>query len=170
MALQTLQETLLTTSQELLLLGVISTVNTEADVHAAANALVGNDLVHLRVLVQGTVDQIGLLLCDLFLSTNLLGTKLAHKISHNLAGDPEVEDGQSVVKGVVLGDSSVVQHHWAGQTTNVKTVQQASGGSGSVRREQVLANDGEGDTSNTNVLLRTALEILVSQEEAIRMF
>jgi hypothetical protein len=38
-------------------------------------------------------------------------------------------------------------------------VQQSSGGSRSLRREKVLADNGDSDTSDTNVLLGAALQV-----------
>lgn len=108
MTLQTLEKTLLSTSNELFLLRLVTTVDTEADVHTAADAFVWYNLVNLRVLVQGSVNELCLLVGDLFLTANLLSTELRDKISHDLTCDPEVEDGESVIEGVVLGDSGIV--------------------------------------------------------------
>lgn len=157
MALETLKKALLSTGNELLLLGVVTTADTEANVHAAADALVGNDLVHLGVLVQSAVDEVRLLVGDLLLAADLLRTEDAHQVGHDLAGNPEVEDGEGVVKRVVLGDGGIVEDDGAGETTNVQPVQQSSGGSRGLRGEKVLANDSDGDTGDTDVLLGTAL-------------
>ena len=156
-ALETLEQQLLGTGQKCLLLGVISAANAEANVHSAADTLVGHHSVHLGVLVQGTIDELRLFVGDLFLSTDLLHTECAHKVSHDLASNPKVEDGKSVVKGVVLGDGGIVEHDGTGEATNVQPVQKRRGRSGSLRREKVLANNCNGDTGDTDVLLCAAL-------------
>lgn len=157
MALETLQEALLSSGNELLLLGIVATADTEANVHAAANALVGNDPVHLRVLIQSAVDEVRLLVGDLLLSADLLSTEDRHEVGHDLAGNPEVEDGEGVVERVVLGDGGIVQHNGAGETTDVQPVQQSSGRGRGLRGEKVLANDSNSDAGDTDVLLCAAL-------------
>lgn len=156
-ALETLQKALLSTGNELLLLGVIAATDTEANVHPAANALVGNDPVHLGELVQSAVDEVRFLVGDLLLAADLLSTKCGHEVGHDLAGDPEVEDGEGVVERVVLGDGGIVQHDRAGEATDVQPVQQSSGRGCGLGREKVLANNGDSDTGDTNVLLCAAL-------------
>jgi hypothetical protein len=157
--LEALKKTLLSASDERLLLCVIAAANAEADVHAAANAGVRNNLVHCRVLVQSTVDELGLLVGDFLLTADLLGAELVQQVGHDLAGDPEVEDGESVVKGVVLCNGSVVEDNWAGETADVQSVKESRGRSGGLGREEVLANDGNGDTGNTDILLCATLYI-----------
>lgn len=157
MALQALEKPLFSARQKLLLLGVISAADAEANVHPAAHALVGNDAIHVRVLVQGSVDELRLLVGDLFLSTDLLRAKRSHEVGHDLARNPEVEDGERVVKGVVLGDGGIVEHDRAREATNVEPLQESSGGSCGLRREKVLADNGDGDTGDTDVLLCAAL-------------
>lgn len=157
MTLETLEETLLSACDELLLLDVVSAIDAEADVHTAANAGIGHNLVHLRVLIQSTVDELRLLVGDGLLAANLLSAEFGHQIGHHLAGNPEVEDGESVIQGVVLGGGSEVEDHGAGETTDVQSLQESRGGSGGLGREKVLADDGDGDTSDTDVLLCTTL-------------
>jgi hypothetical protein len=86
-----------------------------------------------------------------------LSTEDTHQVSHDLAGNPEVEDGEGVVERVVLGDGGVVQDDGAGETTDIQTVQECGGRSRGLRGEQVLADNGNGDTSNTDILLGAAL-------------
>lgn len=159
MALETLKQPLLSTGNKLLLLGIVTAADTEANVHPAADALVGDNPVHLGVLVQSAVDEGRLLVGDLLLAADLLDTKGGHQVGHDLAGNPEVEDGEGVVERVVLGDGGIVEHDGAGQATNVQSVQQSSGGSRSLRREKVLADNGDSDASDTNVLLGAALQV-----------
>lgn len=157
MALETLKKALLSTGNELLLLGIVTTADTEANVHAAANTLVGNDPVNLGVLVQSAVNEVRLLVGDFLLTADLLSTEDVHQVGHDLTGNPQVEDGESVIEGVVLGDGGIVEHDGAGQATNVQPVQQSSGRSGSLRREEVLADNSDSDTGDTDVLLGAAL-------------
>lgn len=156
-ALEALEKTLLSTCNELLLLDLVAAVDAEADVHAAADAGVRNNLVHLRVLVQDTVDKLGLVVGDGLLAADLLGAELGHKVSHDLASNPEVKDRKGVVEGVVLRDSGVVEHDRTRETTNVQAVKESRGRSRGLGREEILANNGNGDASDTNVLLRAAL-------------
>lgn len=157
MALETLKKTLLSTGNKLLFLDIVTTADAEANVHAAADALVGNDPVHLGVLVQSAVDEVRLLISDLLLAADLLSTEDTHQVSHDLAGNPEVEDGEGVVERVVLGDGGIVEDDGAGETTNVQAVQESSGRSRGLRGEKVLANDSDGDAGDTDVLLGAAL-------------
>jgi len=156
-ALETLEEALLGTCQELLLLRIISAVDAEADVHAATDALVGHNPVHLGVLVQSSVDEIGLLIGNLLLPADLLLSEGRDKVGHDLARNPEVEDREGVVEGVVLSDSSIVKNNGPRETTNVQPVQKGRRGSCGLRGKKVLANDGNGDSSNTDILLSAAL-------------
>lgn len=118
-ALQTLEHALVGSSQERLLLLSVTAVHTEADVHSAANALVRDNAVHLRVLVEHAVDNISLVVGNLFLTRNLLCAVCVDEVGHDLAGDPEVEDGERVVEGVVLRDGGVIEHDGAWKTSNV---------------------------------------------------
>ena len=161
-ALEALEKTLLSASDELLLLCIVAAANTEADVHAAADAGIRHNLVHLRELVQGTVDKLRLLVGDFLLPADLLSAELGHQVGHDLAGDPEVEDGEGIVEGVVLSNSGVVKNDWAGETANVQPVEESRGRSRGVGREEVLANDGNSDTGDTDVFLRAALYILLA--------
>jgi hypothetical protein len=74
-----------------------------------------------------------------------------------LTGDPEIEDREGVVEGVVLSDGRVIENHWAGETADVQAVEKGGWRSSSLRREEVLADDGNGDTGDTDVLLSAAL-------------
>ena len=159
MALEALEKTLLSASDELLLLCIIAAANTEADVHAATDVGIRHNLVHLRELVQGTVDELRLLVGNFLLPADLLSAEFGHEVSHDLASDPEVEDGEGIVEGVVLGDSGVVKNDWAGEAANVQPVKESRGTSRGVGREKILANDGNSDTGDTNVLLCAALYI-----------
>lgn len=157
MTLKSLKKKLLSTSKELLLLRLVAAVDAEADVHAAADALVRHHLVRFGVLVQSVVDEMRLLVGDLLLSADLLSAELGDKVGHDLACDPEVEDGEGVVERVVLGDGGIVEDDGAGETTNVQAVQESSGRSRGLRGEKVLANDSDGDAGDTDVLLGAAL-------------
>ena len=110
MALEALEKTFLSASDELLFLRIITTADTEADVHAAADANIRDNLVHLRELVQSTVDKLRLLFGDFLLPADLLGAKLGHQVGHDLTGNPKVEDGEGVVEGVVLCEGCVVEN------------------------------------------------------------
>jgi hypothetical protein len=161
-ALEALEKTLLSTCDERLLLGVISTADAETDVHAAADAGIGDNLVYLGVLVQSTVDKLCLFVGNLLLAADLLGAELGHQIGHDLAGDPEVEDGEGVVEGVVLCNGRVVEYDRAGETADVQSVEKGGGRSRGLGREEVLADDGDGDTGDTDVLLSAALYRLLA--------
>lgn len=161
MALEALEKTLFSASDELLLLCIITAADTEADVHAAADASVRNNLVHLRELVQSTVDKLCLLVGYFLLPANFLSAELGHQVGHDLAGNPEVEDGEGVVEGIVLCGDCVVENYWAGKTANVQPVEESRGRSRGLGREEILANDGNGDTGDTNVFLCAALYILL---------
>lgn len=156
-ALQTLEHALVSSSQELLLFLSISAVYTEADVHSAANTLVRDDAVHLRVLVQYTVDKVGLAVCDLLLTRNLLCAIRIDEVRHDLAGNPQVEDGEGVVEGVVLRDSSIVEHNGAWETSDVQTVEERCGRCCGLRGKEGFLDDDDGDTGHTDVLLSAAL-------------
>ena len=156
-ALQTLEHALVGSSQERLLLLSVTAVHTEADVHSAANALVRDNAVHLRVLVEHAVDNISLAVGNLFLTGNLLCAVCVDEVGHDLAGDPEVEDGERVVEGVVLRDGGVIEHDGAWKTSNVQTVEKGCWGCGGLRGKEGFLDDGDGDTGNTDVLLSAAL-------------
>ena len=160
--LKTLEQALLSTCDERLFLRVISTANAEADVHTTADTGVGNNLVHLRVLIQSTVDKLCLFVGDLLLAADLLGAELGHQIGHDLAGDPEVENREGVVEGVVLCDGSVVEYDWAWETADVQSVEKGGRRSRGLGWEEVLADNGDGDTGNTDVFLSTALYRLLA--------
>jgi hypothetical protein len=74
-----------------------------------------------------------------------------------LARNPEVEDGEGVVEGVVLGDGGVVEHDGARKTAEGQFVEERGRGGGSERWEESLADDDDGDAGNTDVFLRSAL-------------
>lgn len=156
-ALQPLEHALVSAGQKLLFFLSVSAVHTEADVHPAPNALVRDDAVHLRVLVQRPVDEVGFAVGNLFLTSDLLCTVRVDEVGHDLAGDPQVEDGEGVVEGVVLRDGGVVEHHGSWETTDVQPVEECSWGCGRLRGEEGFLDDGDGDTGHTNVLLGTSL-------------
>jgi len=160
-ALQTLEHALVSSSQELLLLLSISAVNAEANVHSAANALVRDNAVHLRVFVQHTVDKVGLVVGNRFLARNLLCAVCIDEVGHDLAGDPQVEDGKGVVEGVILGDGGVVKNHGAWETSDVQTVKEGCWGSCDLRGKEGFLDYDDGNTGNTDVLLSAALYPLV---------
>lgn len=157
MALQTLERTLLSTSNELFLLGIVPATDTETDVHAATDGLVRNDLIDLGVFVQGAIDESRLLVGNLLLTANLLGTEGVYEITHHLASNPEVEDGEGVVEGIVFGDGGIVEHNGPRKTSNVQSVQQSRRRRGSLWGQKIFANNDNGDTSDTDVFLGTAL-------------
>lgn len=161
MTLQTLEHALVSPSKELLLLLSIPAVNTKADVHSAADALVRDNAVHLWVLVQHAVDKVGLVVGNLFLARDLLCAVCIDEVGHYLAGDPQVEDGKGVVEGVVLGDGGVVKHHGAWKTSDVQTVEKGCWRRCDLRGKKGFLDDNDGNTGNTDVLLSAALYPLV---------
>lgn len=110
MSLQPLEQPLLGSSQELLLLLSITAVDAETKVHTAPDTLVRDDVVDLGILVQNTVEDLGLAVGDLFLTADLLHTISLDEFGHDLAGNPQVEDGECVVQGVILRDGRVVEY------------------------------------------------------------
>lgn len=118
--LQALKKKFLRSSQELLLLLVVPAVDSEADVHSASNRLVWNNTIHTRVLVEHAIDELSLLVCDFFLAPYFLCAKGIDKTAHNLSSDPEVEDWEGVVEGIVLCGRGIVEHDGARNTTEVQ--------------------------------------------------
>lgn len=160
MTLEALQKPFLCTSQKLLFLSIVATMDAEADIHAAPHTPVGNNPVHLGVLVQGGVDELRLAIGNFLLAAHLLCTELAHKIGHDLASNPEVENGERVVERVVLGDCCVVEHDGTGHTTDVQSMEQRCGRRRCLWRKKVFAHNGDGDARDTDVLLCATLYIL----------
>ena len=74
-ALQAEQAFLFRTCQESLLLVCITASDSEADVHSATHRLVWYHTIHVRVPLNGFVDQTGLLVRDLFLPANAFGAE-----------------------------------------------------------------------------------------------
>src|SRR5690242_17150509 len=152
-ALQTEQTLLLSVCNEGPLPLSVATGNPEADVHSAARRLVWHNSVDICVLVKHAVDQVGLLIRDLFLASNALCSAGVTKILHDLPFDPYVEDGQGVVERIILGNRGVVENDRPdGQ---VKCSQKIWRSIWRLRRQKRLLQDGNGNTCVTNVLLGT---------------
>lgn len=98
MALEALQKTLLRPRQKFLLFVHIPAEDAETHVHSAACGLVRHHMIDIRILVQRFVNQRGLAVGDLLLSTDFGVAKGFHKMRDDLASDPKVEDGQCVVQ------------------------------------------------------------------------
>lgn len=157
MALQPLEQLLIGTSQERLLLLGISAMHTEANVHSASDALVRDDAVHLRVLVQYAVDEVCLAVGNVLLARDLKSTVGGDEVSHDLTGDPQVEDRKGVVEGVVFCDGGVVEDRGPGHASDVQTVKEGCRGSCCLRGEKRFLDNGDCDTGDTDVLLGAAL-------------
>ena len=92
-ALETQQALLFSTRKERLLLVCVSTSDSEANVHSAADRLVWHNAVNAGVPIEYAVDQIGLFIRDFFLATDTLCAVGIDKALHDLPGNPDVEDG-----------------------------------------------------------------------------
>lgn len=113
-------------------------MHTKADIHPAPNALVRHDPIHLGRGVKYIVDDLSLLVRDGLLAADLGVTVGAQDAAHHLAGDPDAEDGQSVVEGGVLGDGGVVEDD--GRAPDADGVQEGERREGG---EEVFADDDE---------------------------
>jgi len=156
MTLQPLQQPLLRARQKLLLPRRIPPMHTKADIHPAPNALVRHDPIHLGRGVKYIVDDLSLLVRDGLLAADLGVTVGAQDAAHHLAGDPDAEDGQSVVEGGVLGDGGVVEDD--GRAPDADGVQEGERREGG---EEVFADDDERQVCQADVLLRSALDCVM---------
>lgn len=111
MPLQTEETSLFCSSQPLLLDLGVTTGDAETQVHATPDAGTGHDVVHLGMLLENAVQQLGLGRGHLFNPGNLLVAVGRQQQPHHLAGNPDVEDGKGVVERVVLSDDAVVENH-----------------------------------------------------------
>ena len=80
----------------------------ETNVHATAHALVRHNGIDLRVLVQNLIKNLRFFGADGFLAGDFIRGVGGEEGAHDFAGDPDAEDGEGVVEGVVLGDDGPV--------------------------------------------------------------
>jgi len=158
MSLQAYEVPLLSSGQEGLLGRLVASAHPEADVHAATHALVRDDGINVGRCVEGGVEDGRFGGADGFLAGYALGGKGGDEVAHDLGGDPEVEDGQSVVEGVVFGHCGVVEHDGAGEAGERELVEQGCRRCEGCRREERFANNHDRDAGYADVLLGAALE------------
>jgi len=65
--------------------------NAEADIHLAAHRLVRHNAVDVRMSLESSIEQVGLLLGNLLLAINLVGER-SQKLFEHLAGNVDARD------------------------------------------------------------------------------